>query len=478
MINPLKFVLKRHRKLAKNQSGMFVVAVIIVAGALVMVGVTILSYSVSQYALTQRNIFNSNALLVAEAGIEQTLHELNIDESFTGFTSEQEFFNSPEQGRGFYTSEIVEATDSNSRYITVIAQVHRFNKPDRVEGTRIIQVTTVGTSSEGYAVHTGPGGLILGGSANITNSDVFVNGTITLNGASKIGTHDQPVNVQVAHQSCPTGNNPGPTFPVVCTTGQPISMAWSTNIYGSVCATNQTSTGPNPSGNIQPGTSGDGLILGCVADPVSPPTYNKTAHVAAVETTANSNNNLYVCNQWPFQRTWPANLRLNGNVNIGSSCDITINGDAYITGDLTIGGAATIRVSDTVGTDRPVVLVDGEINIGGSAQMVANDQGTGIQFVSYQANAACNPNCTSLSGNDLRNSQNVQTVRVGGGVNLPGMIFHAHWGRVTIAGSGSVGAAAGQTVDMSGAGTVVFGTNLSSGETTWTISSYQQRFPN
>jgi len=342
-------------------------------------------------------------------------------------------------------------------------------------------VTVVGTGSEGYAVHTGPGGLILGGSANITNSDVFVNGTITLNGAAKIGTHDQPLDVQVAHMACPPGNNPGASYPLVCSSGsggEPISMAWSTNIYGTVCATNQTTTGPNPSGNILPGATGGGLVVGCIAEPVSPPTYDKSAHVTAVGTTVNGNDGSYVCGPWPFDRNWPANLRLNGNVNIGGSCDITINGDAYITGNLTIGGASTIRVSDDVGTDRPVILVDGEINVGGSAQMIANDEGTGIQFISFQANASCNPNCTSLSGNDLRNSQNVQTVRVGGGVNLPGMIFHAYWGRVTIAGSGSIGAAAGQTVDMSGAGTVVFGTNLSSGETTWTITSYQQRFPN
>jgi hypothetical protein len=93
-----------------------------------------------------------------------------------------------------------------------------------------------------------------------------------------------------------------------------------------------------------------------------------------------------------------------------------------------------------------------------------------------RATASCNPNCTSLSGNDLRNSQNQLTVDVGGAVNLPGMIFQSQWGRIRVQGSGSVGSVLGQTIDLSGAGTITFGTSLASGESTWTVTSYQQVF--
>jgi hypothetical protein len=43
-----------------------------------------------------------------------------------------------------------------------------------------------------------------------------------------------------------------------------------------------------------------------------------------------------------------------------------------------------------------------------------------------------------------------------------------------LGGSGHIGAVAAQTINMSGAGTIVFGTTLSSGTSTWTITSYQQ----
>lgn len=458
---------------------MMLVSIMIITAVLVLIGFSLASFTISQYSISNKKVFTANALMVAEAGIEQAVLETNQDENFAGHPTEQTFFDNETQGRGTYTTTITNLADTNAKQIISTGKVYRQNRPTP-ESIRIVKVTIVGTSSEGYSVHTGPGGLVLGGSANITNSDIFVNGGITLTGAAKIGTFAQPLNVNVANLRCPTGNNPGPTYPQVCTSGQPISTAWSTAIYGTVCATGQTSTNNgsgNPSGNILPGSSGQGLKLGCTTPPVTPPTYDRSTQISSVTTTASGSSNTYVCNSWPFTRNWPANLRLNGNVSVGSSCDITINGDVYITGNLDIGGASRIRVANSVGTDRPNIIVDGTINTGGSAQIIANSSGTGIRFISFRSNAPCNPNCTEITGNQLRNTQNLQTVTVGGAVNLPGMIFQAYWGRVVISGSGSVGSAIGQTVDMSGAGTVTFGTELSSGVRTWTITSYQQAFP-
>jgi hypothetical protein len=305
---------------------------------------------------------------------------------------------------------------------------------------------------------------------------VYVGGKLTLNGAAKIGTYSQPLTVDVANQACPEGNDPGPTYPETCTSGEPISLAHSTNIYGTVCATGQTSTGPH--NNIQGGSTGEGLKVGCTAAPASPPTYDRDAQIAAVSTTAAGSNNAYTCQSWPFDRTWPANLKLTGNVNIASSCNVTIKGNVYITGDLNIGGAAKITVDDSVGTTRPVVIVDGTITVGGSAQLIANSSGTGIEFISFKSTASCSPDCTNLSGTDLAQSSQAQTVSIGGAANVPGMIFDAYWGKIKVAGSGNVGSAIGQTVDMSGAGTVTFGTTLSSGARTWTITSYQELHPN
>lgn len=473
-------MIKKITHIKRNQRGMMLVSIMIIASILILIGFSLASFSISQYSISNNKVYAANALMVAEAGVEQALQQLNQDEGFTGHPTEQIFFDNATQGRGAFTTQVTEDPgDTNAKIVISTGKVYRHNKTGAPESTNSVKVTIVGTGSDGYSVHTGPGGLILGGSASITNSDVFVNGTITMTGSSHIGTFAQPLNVDVAHQACPSGSNPGPTYPQVCTSGQPISNAWSSKIYGTVCATNQTSNNypsGNPGGNIVPGSTGQGLVLGCSKPPVKTPTYSRTNHIAAMTTTGSGNSNDYVCKNWPFTRNWPANLKLTGNVNIASSCDLTINGDAYITGDLTIGGASKIRVADSVGTNRPVVVVDGKIDVGGSGQLIANASGTGIHFISFKTNASCNPNCTTLTGNDLKNSQAYETVNVGGAVNLPGMIFQSYWGKIKLAGSGSIGSAVGQTVDMSGAGTVTFGTALSSGDRTWTITSYQQNF--
>ena len=468
MINPTA---SRHNL---NQRGMVVVAVVIIAAVLTTIGLSLAGFTSSQFSRTARNVYIANANQLAEAGIEQSMDELNQDDTFAGYATDQVFFNNPEQGKGVFRVTITNGTDTNEKTLVSTGKIYKYNTTKLVS-SRIVKVTAVGTGSEGYSVHTGVGGLILGGSANITNSDVYVNGTLSLSGTAKIGTNAQPLKVFVANIACPPGAAPGASYPQPCgNSTQPITMAYSTAIYGTVCATGQTSTGPN--NNIKPGVSGEGLKLGCVAPTVATPTYDRAAHISRMTTTASSTDNNYVCKNWPFQRTWPENLRLNGNVSIASSCEVKIKGDVYITGDLNIGGAAKITVDESVGTRRPTIVVDGKITVGGSGRLIANSQGTGMYFISFKSAASCGSACTSLSGNDLKSSQVLQTIDVGGSVNLPGMIFHAYWSKVSIAGSGSIGSALGQTVDLSGAGTVTFGTTLSSGARTWTITSYQQKF--
>jgi hypothetical protein len=460
----------------RSQNGFVLISVMIAFAALMIVGFALVYSTSSQNTVTNKSVLNDNALLTAEAGVEQSLQQLNSDDNFSGYSTEQQFFDNTTQGRGVYTTTVANSpSDPNARVITAIGKVYHYGSSSPTS-TRAVRVTAVGTSSQGYSVHTGPGGLILGGSAAITNSSVYVGGTLKLTGAAKIGTYSQPLTVDVANQACPTGNNPGPTYPQVCTSTEPISLDWSTNIYGTVCATGQISTGPN--NNIQTGSTGQGLKTDCTAPTASPPSYDRAGQIAAVTKTASGSDNTYVCNNWPFDRTWPANLELTGNVSIASSCNLVIKGNVYITGNLTIGGAARITVDDSLGGTRPVIIVDGTINVGGSAQLVANSSGTGIEFISFKSTASCNPGCTSLSGDDLKKSSGTQTVSIGGAASLPGMVFDAYWGKIVVGGSGNVGSAIGQTVDMSGAGTVTFGTTLSSGNRTWTISSYQELYPN
>ena len=462
---------------SRQQDGLILVAVLVIIAVLTLVGLALLSQATSQFTLTSAETFNVNALYTAEAGIEESIQQLNQSSDFSGYATAQQFFNNAQQGYGIFTTTIAPSTqNSTAKVITSTGDVYNYFNHSDLVASRIVEVTAVGTASPGYSVESGPGGLILNGSASITNSSVYVNGTITLNGSSNIGTVSQPLDVYAANDACPSGSNPGSTYPTVCTDGsQPINMAWSTHIYGSVCATGQTSTGPN--NNIQDGNGGQGLEAGCTAPTVSMPAYNRSAQIDAVTTTASGTSNDYVCSSGPFNRIWPGNLELTGNVNLGSNCTIDLKGNVYITGNLVIDGAATINVDNSLGTTRPVILVDGTITVAGSSAIQENSSGTGVEFISFDSNASCGSSCTSLSGNALYDTSTFQTVTVGGAAKVPGSIFYAYWGETVLEGSGNVGSAAGLTVSLSGAGTVTFGTTLSSGTSTWTISSYQIKYP-
>ncbi len=467
-------------EIKQHERGWVLISAIIMILLLTSVGVSVGELTAEQYQHTVRESYDQNAQLVAEAGLEQSVHELNTDSSFAGYTSAQTFFDNTTQGKGTFTTTVTDNGDGKSKTIVSTGEVYHSDSDSTPYLTREVRATVVGTASSGYSVSSGPGGLILGGSANITNSNVYVDGTVSLSGASKIGTSSNPVNVDVANVACPTGSNPGPTYPTACSGTQPISLAYSTNIYGTVCATGQTSTGPN--NNIQGGSTGAGLEAGCTAPAVSQPTYNRSGVISGITTTASGTSGSYACSGVK-NITLPANIELTGStVSWGNSCVITVSGNVYIPGNLSVGGAVKVQVANSVGTTRPIVVVDGKISVGGSAAMIANSSGTGIDFVSFAnciggTNSSCkngtsNPAATP-TGTDLYNSQQQNDVSVGGAVNLPGMVFDAYWSEISVSGSGNVGAAAGQTVNMSGAGTVIFGTELSSGTKTWTITSYQ-----
>ena len=470
-----------------NEQGVILIAVLMIAAVLTVIGLSLATDTTNQYSLASSKLSAVNADMVAEAGIEQSLQQLNQNSSFTGYSTAQVFINDSTQGYGTFKTTVTNTADTNAKVISSVGTIYHYNQKTKAIVSKGIKVTVVGTASPGYSIYSGPGGLNLSGSASINNANVYVNGTISMSGAARIGSDLIPADVHVANDVCPTGATPGATYPTVCTSGaQPISIPdySTTSIIGTVCATGQTqSKFPNsPNNKNQPqiragSVGGEGLKANCTAAPAAMPTYDRAGQISAVTTTGSGSSNTYVCNSWPFDRTWPGNLQLTGNVTIDGSCNLKVKGNVYITGNLNISGAARITVDESVGTVRPVIIVDGTITVGGSAAMISNSKGTGIQFISFKSSAACSPSCTTLTGNNLKTSQSLQTVSVGGGVSFPGMIFDAYWGKITITGSGNIGTAIGQTIDMSGAGTITFGTSLSSGSSTWTISSYQTFVP-
>lgn len=465
-LEQVKARLKLHSQ--ESERGFIVPTIVIIMVILTVSALALADFSISRLSRLNTNYFATNSLLSAEAGAEQTLYRLNQDNNFTGYGSEQQFFSNNTQGRATYQTTVTAGGVSNEKIITSTGRIFRHSSDTQPLVTRKVRLLVVGTStSDSYAVQAGTGGLTLTGSATIANGPVYINGGISMSGAARIGSASVPVDVSVANFRCPL-SAPYTTYPSLCSasSGQPIGAnIYSNRIYGDVCATHQTT------GSYM---SNSGLIAGCQAPFLPLPDHNRTAvtgNISSNQTAAQAS-----CGG-ATSKSWPANLKITGNVTISGSCSLTINGNVWVTGSLTIDGAARVIVANSASV-APTLMVDGAsgIVLGGSGRIIPNTNNIAALGVTYRSAGACSPDCASVSGADLKNSEATTTVSISGAAQAPGTLFYARWSRAVIAGSGSTGGVMGQRIDISGAGNVVFGTKLSSGTSVWSIKNYQQIF--
>src|SRR6266568_3312668 len=126
-----------------QEAGYFLVSAIVMILFLTAIGLSIAGLTVLQYQHTVRQEFVDNAELVAEAGIEQSVYQLNTDDSFSGYTSAQQFFNNSTQGLGTYTTTITTNADQ-SKTIVSTGLVYHSASDTTPYITRKVRVTVVG----------------------------------------------------------------------------------------------------------------------------------------------------------------------------------------------------------------------------------------------------------------------------------------------------------------------------------------------
>ncbi len=465
------------RSHAANQQGyilpVLLFTVIFIVTLIALVG----SLSLTTYNLATRETYRVNAQLAADAGLDAGLTELNIDPDWTGTGGEIELMNASNI-KTTYETEVLSGNSDDHKILAVTARTYSPVDAPTPKLTRKyevdIQAVTSGTGAS--SVVTGVGGLILSNNAKISGGDVVVNGKITMGNNSQIGLTTNPVNVRVAHQSCP--QPPDASYPQACGpgNGQPISMGNNAKIYADVRATNQT----NGTRMYNPG-----LVAGETVAPITLPAYDRTAHKNAVATTVASNHSSVSCGN-NGNKTWPANVKIVGNVNMGNNCRITITGDVWITGNVNMGNNSRFIVSNTLGTTRPTIMVDGGntsgtggFRFGNNAQIVPNSSNTGVQVVTFWSAAACSPECTTVTGPDLANSQNVLTISLDNNGSASHTILWSHWSRVRVANNGAIGAVTGQTIDLGNNAVINFTASVPGSDnlvTTWVKRGYMRVF--
>jgi len=435
--------------------------------AITVSALALANFAISHFSRTTNSVFATNALLVSEAGAEQTLYQLNQDSNFAGFGSEQELYNDSVSGRATYQTTVSPGSVSNEKIIVATGRLYQ-PKTAKLKSTRIVRLTVVGTNTGGnHSVYAGSGGLEMEGNATVPTGPIFVNGGVSMSGNARIGSSQIPVALNVANYRCPT-SAPFTNYPQLCaaSAGQPISTNGNNvRIYGDVCATHQTDGAK---------MSNSGLQAGCVASPGEMPPHDRSAVISNTPNTLTSAQASCASNE---TKSWPANVRITGNVTLDGNCNLTVNGNAWVQGRLVIQGNAKVTISNTV-TSPVNFVVDGSsgVTLTANGRIIANSSGIAALIVAYHSSASCSPSCSSVTGTDLRNSQALTLITLAGNGNAPGTIFYARWAGVFLDGNGITGGLYGQRVRLRGNGNIVFGTQLSTGSSVWSIKNYQQIF--
>lgn len=460
----------------KQLQGFIVPTILISVFMVVVVAVYVLSLSVSNNTIANKESYRVNAQFTADSGLDIAIKEINADPSWTG-ASETVLYQDSNM-KTTYETQVSDGATTDKKVVLTTSRVYSpasSSTPKVVRKYKLdIEAVTSGTGPS--SVVTGVGGLVLSNNSKITGGDVVVNGTITVGNNAQIGLSTtllaNAMNVRVAHTNCPSPVTS--EYPRVCASGEngePITISTNGKIYADVRATNQT-TGTN--------MSNPGLIPNQTVDPLVLPAYDRDGQKAAVSQTLTSTDSTIACgnNQ---TKTWPANVKITGDITMGNNCTINLSGNAWITGNLTYGNNAKIKVADSLGATLPVIMVDGStgITISNNGTVQVNSVGTGIYFIAYWSAASCSPDCSDVTGTDLKNSQDQVRINLSNNGSAPASILYARWARVSVANNGSIGAVAGQSISLGNNAVINFTASVPGSDNlvqTWVKRGYLRVF--
>ena len=318
---------------APDQRGYVLLLTLIQGVVFMTILMSLVDLAFANYKSANQAYKDIGALAAAEAGADAAVFNLNLGSSYSGTTgpssnvcdlatsatsspSAVTFATSPEQGLITYETCITDTSSGplSEKTVYSVGKVYARSGAAHPMSVRRVKLVVAAQVSGTYSVQTGNGGLALSNSATIANGNVYVNGGLTMTNTSQIGTSASPATVNAANYLCPK-TAPYTGYPMLCASGQPISIGNSAHIYADVHANGQTDGS---------GMTNTGLVQTAGVPTLPMPTYDRTAHKAAVTTV------------------------INGTQTCGGTDVVTLEANTRINGSLTGGGAGH---SDTLCPD-------------------------------------------------------------------------------------------------------------------------------
>jgi Tfp pilus assembly protein PilX len=379
----------KQRMKRANESGFVLIVSFIIVLTFSVIGLSLAQTIAAQYNSYSQRLHVENAVSAAEAGISATIAQLNKNPNFAGYAvnAEQELYSDSSRGRATYTVSV--STDANQNKILVATgKSYRLQSGGTAVNTKQIRaVAALKRERISNSVIIGSGGVYMAQNSNINLGDVYIRGQLSMESGTSIGSVSTPVNLNIANLGCGT-TGPSSNWPQPCgPSNPPIKMVGAGGtIYGNVCATDQVLATGITSGSLTPN---------CVSKITAAPRFNKKAFVEAI------NNSGGLVANGPAQNcgnggtyTVPANTKFVGDVNLQSPlgiCTINIEGDVYFTGKLEIGVNVTLKVADSLGTNRPTIVVNQAMGLTGTnSKILRNSIGTPMFLLTFAVNQTFN----------------------------------------------------------------------------------------
>jgi len=159
--------------------------------------------------------------------------------------------------------------------------------------------------------------------------------------------------------------------------------------------------------------------------------------------------------------------KINGNLTVTSG-PLMVTGTIWVTGNIIVNSGGTVKLAPSLGANSAVLVADGYISIYGGGQF----QGSGVanSYPIVVSTSAC-PNATPCGPNN-------SAISLSGGAGA--VVLTAIYGKVNIIGGSGARSVTGDSIYISGGGTITYDTGLvspsfSSGPAgSWNISSWKE----
>jgi hypothetical protein len=298
---------------------MMVLVLAIIGIGLLITG-AMLSLMSGNYFFASQNLKTNQALTLAEAGIDQTIKQINANPNYMG-TSAPVSLNT-----GQFEVTVVTTADPNRREVTATGYVPSKINPIAQKTVRVIISVTPNEESVAfhYAIQSGSLGIIVGGNSEI-KGNLFSNANIEVNSASAKVEGDAFAVGTVTQQK--PGQITGQIQEHV--QSQPLPVVnidfWK----------NEAKKGGTHQGDL---TNPGSVSLGP--------------------------------------------LEITGRFQISQDCTINITGPIWVHGDINLSGKGTFSVDSKFGANGTIIISDGHINISGQYNFVRTPQGGYLLFLS------------------------------------------------------------------------------------------------